>query len=479
VRLKVTQQKTEKNEAQVRGQMMKVKMRRALRGAVAATALVMAAGTASAESLRDALVAAYNNSNLLEQNRALLRASDEDVAVALSALRPQLNGVASITSSDQGSFVSGPQDIISSVQLQLDLLLWDGGATRLGVEAAKETVLAARAQLVGLEQNVFFNAINAYLSVQRDARTVTLQENNLRLITQELRAARDRFEVGEVTRTDVAQAEARLAGVRGELAEAQGNLAISRELYLVTVGRRPGQLQPVGALPEMPTTLDRARAIAERNQPAIRQAQHEIKVGELNAARARAEIKPRLSLNASAGHNSNIDNNSSIGLQMTVPIYQGGQLKALERRALAQVHASRANLNQTVLEARQQVSDSWSQLAVTKAQLQASDRQIRAAEIAFNGVREEAKLGARTTLDVLDAEQALLDARTNRVVFETEVFSAAYQLMASMGLLTVDGLGLPIKQYDPSEYYNAVKSAPVRRTKQGAKLDRILKRYEK
>lgn len=458
-------------------------LRKNVRGAAAGAAMLLAPvlmpATASAESLTDALVAAYENSNLLEQSRALLRVSDEDVAIALSVLRPQVNGFSSITSSDQATFSTGSGDLASTIQLQLDLLLWDGGSTRLGVEAAKETVLAARAQLVNLEQSVFLNAINAYLSVQRDARTVSLRENNLRLITEELRAAQDRFEVGEVTRTDVAQAEARLAGVRGDLAEAQGNLAISRELYVATVGRQPGRLEPIGALPPMPSTLDRARSIAERNQPTIDQAQHEIKVGELNAARARADIRPVISLNATAGHNSVIDNNSSVGLQMTVPIYQGGQLKALERRALAQVHAARANLNQTVLEVRQQVSDSWSQLSVTKAQLQASDRQISAAQVAFNGVREEAKLGARTTLDVLDAEQALLDARTNRVVFQTEVFSAAYELLFSMGLLTATELDLPIKQYDPNEYYNAVKSAPVPRTKQGTKLDRILKRYQK
>ena len=458
--------------------MDKMSYRRKATAALFAAALSFAPLGAAAETLNQALVSAYENSNLLEQNRAILRASDEDVAIALSALRPQISAISTINYRDQATGFAG-DNLTSSVDLQLDLLLWDGGSTKLGVEAAKETVLAARAGLVSLEQQVFLNAVNAYLSVQRDSRTVALRENNLRLITQELRAARDRFEVGEVTRTDVAQAEARLAEARGALAQAQGDLAISRELFKATVGRKPGRLKGVSALPKIPRSLDEALAISARNHIGIEQAKREIKVAEINEARARANIRPRIGLSASVGHSSSADNNSSVGLQMTVPIYQGGQLRALERRALAQVHSARANLNQVVLTSRQEVADSWSRLSVARAQLLSSDRQIRSAQIAFDGVREEARLGARTTLDVLDAEQALLDARTNRVVFETQVFAAAYQLLASTGMLTATELGLPVAQYDPNEYFNAVKSAPVPITKQGKKLDRILKRYQK
>ncbi|MEM7472966.1 MAG: TolC family outer membrane protein [Pseudomonadota bacterium] len=453
------------------------KMRNGSAGVLICSALALAPSTAVAETLRQALAAAYENSNLLEQNRALLRASDEDVAIALSALRPQLSAISRVTQADQASNFQGG-NLTSSVELQLQLLVFDGGATQLGVEAAKETVLAARAQLRAQEQNILLSAVNAYLGVRREERTVSLRESNMRLITQELRAARDRFEVGEVTRTDVAQAEARLAEARGQVAQAIGNLAIAREQYLAAVGRKPGSLSGALSLPKLPSNLEAARARAVRMQPSIDQAQHEIKAGELNAARAQKATTPQVSLSGSVGHNERTDNNSSLTLQLSVPIYQGGQLRALERRALAQVHSARANLKQTVLLARQDVADSWSQLAVARAQLQANERQISAAQVAFDGVREEAKLGARTTLDVLDAEQSLLDARTNRVVFETQVFSAAYQLLSSMGDLTVSGLGLPVEQYDPAEYYNAVKSAPIKRSKQGAKLDRILKRYE-
>lgn len=448
------------------------------------TATVILASTsfsATSETLNSALVAAYNNSNLLEQNRALLRATDEDVAVALSALRPQVSAQSTIRHSDiaTGGFTGGGGTLSSSIALSLELLLFDGGSTALGVEAAKEAVQATRQQLVGLEQQILFNAVQAYLSVLRDARVLSLRQNNMRLITQELRAARDRFEVGEVTRTDVAQAEARLAEARSSVVAAEGDLAISRELYRATVGRNAGNLDGIRSVPNLPGSLNRARAIGEQNSPSIKQAQHEVRTAEINVARAKANRRPRIGLSAEVGHSSGSDNNSAVTLSMNIPIYQGGQLSALTRKATAQVHASRSNLNQQVLNVRQSVSDAWSRLAVANAQLQSSERQIRAAQVAFNGVREEAKLGARTTLDVLNAEQSLLDARTNRVVFETQVYSAGYQLLAEMGQLTAAALKLPVKRYDPNEYFNVVKSAPVPTTAQGRKLDRILKRYEK
>lgn len=441
------------------------------------TALFGAASVAQGETLNSALTAAYNNSNLLEQNRALLRIEDEDVAIALSALRPQIALQSTIAQTDQASNLQGGS-LSSTISLGLDLLLYDNGSTALGVEAAKETVLATREALVAVEQQVLFNAVQAYVGVLGDTRVLRLREQNLRLVSQELRAAEDRFEVGEVTRTDVAQAEARLADARGILAAAQGDLAVSREFYRVTVGRDPGNLEGIRALPTLPSNTEAGVEVALRNAPAILQAQHQIKANELNAQRALADIGPTITLNGSVGHSSVVDNNSSVGLTMTVPIYQGGQLSALRRRALATVHASRANLNQQALLTRQTVADSWSQLLVANAQVRASEQQVAAAQIAFEGAREEAKLGARTTLDVLDTEQTLSDARTNRIVAETQVYIAAYQLVAATGMLTADALGLPVERYDPSEYYNSAKSAPVPSSEQGQKLNRILGRYQ-
>ncbi|SFR57100.1 TolC family outer membrane protein [Litoreibacter janthinus] len=431
---------------------------------------------ATAETLASALTAAYNNSNLLEQSRALLRAEDEDVAIALSALLPQISGRSTITLSNPATV---RDNLSSTISLTLDLLLWDAGKSALAVEAAKETVLAARSDLTQQEQAVLLDAVNAYVQVLRDQRVVQLRDSNLRLITQELRAARDRFEVGEVTRTDVAQAEARLAAGRGALVAAQGDLAITRELYKVTVGRAPSGLTGISRLPELPKSANAAKATAKRVSPLIEQVQHQIRANELNYAAAKASTRPTINFSGALSHSSTTNNNSSVGLTMSVPIYQGGQLSALVRKSLAAVHASKAVLNQTALVLDQNVANAWSRLAVANAQVLSADRQIRAAQIAFDGVREEAKLGSRTTLDVLDAEQALFDARTNRVVSETQVYSAAYGLLASMGLLTADNLKLKVDRYDPAEYYNAVKNAPVPSSKAGKKLDRILNRYQK
>ncbi|WP_281856090.1 TolC family outer membrane protein [Litoreibacter halocynthiae] len=430
----------------------------------------------SAETLASALTSAYDNSNLLEQSRALLRAEDEDVAIALSALLPSINARSTITLSDPSP---ARDNLSSTVALTLELLLWDAGRTQLAVESAKETVLAVRAELVQQEQAVLLDAVNAYVQVLRDQRVAQLRDSNLRLITQELRAARDRFEVGEVTRTDVAQAEARLAQARGSLVEAQGNLQITRELYKVAVGRAPVGLKGISRLPKLPASANAAKATAKRVSPLIDQVQHQIKANELNYAAAKAGTRPRITFNSALSHSSVTNNSSSIGLEMNVPIYQGGQLSALVRKSLAAVHGAKAALNQTAIVLEQNVANAWSRLAVANAQVTSSDRQIRAAQIAFDGVREEAKLGARTTLDVLDAEQVLSDARTTRVVSETQVYSAAYGLLAAMGLLTADNLKLKVQRYDPSEYYNAVKNAPVPSSKAGKKLDRILNRYQK
>lgn len=446
--------------------------------ALAGAFLTTGAMHASAHSLTQALVDAYNRSNLLEQERALLRSSDEDVAVAVSRLRPQISADATVqrSYSEEGA---NTQTLAETISITATMLLADFGRSQFAIEAAKETVLAGRAGLTRTEQSVLLDAVRAYVEVLRSMRLVSLRENNLRLITQELRAARDRFEVGEVTRTDVAQAEARLAQARGELANAQGDLDIAKELYRANTGVAPGPLKPITRLPSVPSSREAAVSMGLKMNPSVIQAQHTISANEFNVAAAKAAMRPQLTAQASAGHSSTIGNNSSIGLQLNVPIYQGGQLRALERRAKAVLQASRSNLHQVVRQTRQNVADAWSRLAVAQAQVRAADRQIRAAQVAFEGVREEAKLGSRTTLDVLNAEQALLDARTDRVVFQTQAYEAVYTLLAQMGMLTVSELNLPVKRYDPSEYFNAAKRAPVPVTKQGRQLNRILDRYGK
>jgi outer membrane protein len=457
-------------------------MRRTKRLVSAAIVMMgLLAAPASAQSLTDALIAAYRNSNLLEQNRAVLRAADEDVAIAVATLRPVVNFVARATASSAVRAGAGgvnvrSNDVSATLALSADLTLYDFGRGQIAIDAAKENVLAVRQALVGVEQRVLLSAVAAFMDVRSAAETVNLRENNVRLITQQLRATRDRFEVGEITRTDVAIAEARLAGARSNLAAAQGDLAVAREAYKAATGAYPGNaLRSPPGLPRIPRTLEEAQAIARNTHPSIKQSQHEVTASELNLARAVAVRQGQISGSASLSVDDGGRDTSSLSLSYQRPLYTGGRQSAQERQAAARRDAARAALHQTAADVMQDVGRSWSDLAVAFARIEASDRQIEASQTAYDGVRQEAELGARTTLDVLNAEQELLDARTTRIAADTARYVAVYRLLSSMGLLTVEHLGLGIPTYDPEAYYNAVRNAPRTRSVQGDQLDRVLR----
>jgi len=444
-------------------------------GLLAAGIGLGAAAPAAAETLTDALIWAYKTSALLDQNRALLRAADEGVPQALAGLRPVIRFVATAGYAEPRPITD---NLTTSVALTADLTLIDFGRTRFAVDAAKETVLATRQALIQVEQSVLLNAVAAYMSVIRASEFVRLRQNNVRLITQELRAAEDRFDVGEVTRTDVAIAQSRLAGARAGLVAAEGDLNVARENYNAVVGRYPGRLVRPPAPPLTADTVDGAKDIAVRGHPAIRQAQHEVTVAELNIGRAEAALKPSLSGNLTARRTQDSTRTDlSTTLTLSVPIYSGGSLSAALRAAIAQRDGARAALLQTTTDVAFAVGRAWSDLLVAQASTVANAEQVRAARVAYNGVREEATLGARTTLDVLDAEQDLLDARAALIEAETQQYVAVYTLLSAMGLLTVEHLNLGIATYDPSAYYNAVRDGTVRAVSpQGEKLDLILKR---
>lgn len=442
-----------------------------------------------AESLGDALASAYEHSGLLDQNRALLRAADEDVAIAISALRPILNWASSVTRSfgyansatfGGGYAGAGFQTDEMSFSLVAELLVYDFGATRLGVDAAKEAVLATREGLISVEQQVLFRALQAYVNYQRAAETVALRQNNLRLVGQELQAARDRFEVGEVTRTDVALAEARLASSRANLAAAQGDLMQAGEEYRSVIGHKPRNLQPVTRLPDIESNIDKAKSIAVRAHPEMRRAQYEVSVADINVRRADAAMKPNVTLSGRLSRTIDLQtpewsNTGSVSLDFSGPIYQGGRLSALARQARARSDAARGALHATRHAVAQDVGNALAVLRVAKASMEATQRQIRAARVAFRGVREEASLGQRTTLDVLTAEQELLDAETAYTSAVADRNIATYAVLSAMGLMTAEHLGLAVQQYDPAQYYNLIKTAPAKSI-QGDKLDRVLRK---
>ena len=454
-----------------------------------ALALAMTLGsvvTASAEALATALSHAYTHSGLLEQNRALLRAADEDVALAVSALRPVISWSSDVTrsfgstaSAASGFDFVGSATNTASIGILAEITLYDAGRNRLGVEAAKEAVLATRAALLSVEQQVLLRAATAFMEVRRTTEIVAIRRNNVSVITEELRAARDRFAVGDITRTDVALAESRLAAAESNLASAEGQYMAAVEEYRASVGKRPGALVAPAGLPRIPGDAEQAKAVAVRQHPDMIRVQHLVTANELGIAIAEAAMSPTLSLRGAMNLTENLDNDAasrtgSISLQAGGPIYQGGRLSALVRQAMARRDDARGNLHVVRHNIQQNVGNAYVQLTVARASRAASEAQVRAATVAFRGVREEATLGTRTTLDVLDAEQELLNARANLISAQVDETIAAYSVLASLGELTAASLQLNVPQYDPASYYNLVKAAPVK-SRQGAELDRVLR----
>lgn len=446
-------------------------------GGLVASMAALVPLSASADSLRQAMVDAYEHSDLLDQNRYLLRLQDEGVAQAVAALRPVFSFVASTSRDLVNETSSTTASIIG------EYVLYSGGSRTAALQAAREAVFGARQQLVSLEQQVLLDAVTAYIGVWRDAQVVDVRERNVRVITQQLRAARDRFEVGETTRTDVAQAEAQLAEARSALAAAHGAYEISRELFALAVGRYPNGLGGLGGLPGLPHTEEDAVALASQSHPSVLALQHEVTAADLAVDQARAAYRPTLTLDGrvteafESAIPGGTGTGASIGLTLTQPIYRGGQLYSFERQALAQAAAVRSSLNQQVRLNMQAVGTAWARMRIAHAQIQAAEQRIAAADLAFSGVQEEASLGARTTLDVLDAEQALLEARISRITAEGDLYSAAYSLLAATGQMTVTQLDLQIPEYDPDAYLGTFGGAPARVTSvQGERLDSVLER---
>lgn len=450
--------------------------RRSMGRFLAGVAIVAAmAGTspATAETLSDALVSAYRNSDLLEQNRALLRARDEGLAQAVAALRPVISFTADAGYSVlRNDGVTLNDDTTARLRLTSELAIYDGGNRRLGVEAANELVLATRAALVGVEQAVLLTAVQSFVDVRTATQTVALRESNVGVIEQQLRAAQDRFALGEVTRTDVAIAEARLAGARSALASASGDLAIARESYRLAVGAYPGALGAPADLAAPAPTLEGAIAIARTRQPTLVQARHLLAASEINVARAKAQMGPQLGVGGSVGIADTGAQSGSVQLSFSQPLYQGGTLSARLRAAIAQRDQDAAALHRAAAEIDRNVAQAWARLEVARASIAASEQQVAASQAAFESVSEEAQFGARTTLDVLNAEQELRDAETARLAAVAAQQKSAYGLLAAMGLLTVTDLRLGVPVYDVSAYHDAVRSAPV--SPEGARLDRIL-----
>lgn len=444
---------------------------RTLKSSIAPMALALglvSAGVsgAHAETLNEALGKAYANNPTLLSARASLRATDETLSQALSGYRPSVSasGTASAkqteTSSDPGNTIDTEPKTLT---LSLSQSLFAGGQTVAAVSTAENTILAGRANLQNTEQTVMLNAATAYLDVLRDQAVLDLNRSNEDVLRRHLEATRDRFEVGEITRTDVHQAEARLAGATANRIGAEGTLEASRATYENVVGEVPTDLeQPKLVLP-LPDDLGEALTIAEDGNPAIVSAIHTEKAAQDSIDSAKGQLMPSVDLTGSA--NRSLDTSSrgywsnSLEAKVTlnVPLYQSGSVYSQVRQARQQASAARLDVDQARRTVGEQVRQAWQNLQATRARIDSIETQVRAAETALEGVQREATVGSRTVLDVLDAEQELLDARVNLVTSQRDETVAALTLLSTLGRLTATDLNLAVDLYDTRRHYQDVR----------------------
>ncbi len=446
--------------------------------AVSVFALVAGAAPALADTLEWALVQAYQNNPVLNAQRAALRAQDEAVPQALSGYRPRVAVTASVGNQFQSTvarantsvgpvYTESHSDLTPhSVGVTATQTLFNGFQTANRTRQAEAQVSSGRATLAVTEQTVLLNAATAYMNLLRDAAILDLQRRNVEVLQEQLRQTRDRFNVGEVTRTDVAQAESRLAAGRAQVLSAESNYITSRATYRQTIGVDPGKLAPASPVDRYsPRTLAAAIEAGRQFNPNVAAAMFGIDVALLQVKINEGSLLPTVTGQVSVQQNyeSSLQAmqqfNASIVGQVTVPIYQGGQEYSLIRQSKETLGQQRISLDTQRDQVQQLVTQSWGQLEAAKAQIQATTAQVNSAEIALNGVREEARVGQRTTLDVLNAQQELVNARVALVTAQHDRVVASYALLAAVGGLAVQALGLKTTVYDPLAHYHQVRDA--------------------
>lgn len=441
--------------------------------AMLGSALACPASMIRAESLSDTLVTAYRTSPDVAAARADIKILAERAVQARAGGRLSLNAEAAVEAafeelSRQQQIGSGDRTDLffpNSVSLTAVQPLYTGGQVENATEAAETRITEQKAILTAVEQQVLFNAVTAYMDVRRDIQLVAIAENNIRVLSEQLRAAEERFEVGEVTRTDVEQARARLAAARSRLAAERGALEASRESYRQVVGDAPGELAPPPPIPDLPDGPDAAVAIALQENPTVIAARLEREATGSDVRAAMGALLPQVSLRGSldsfeadVGRDTRRLESATVGLVVTIPIWNGGENYSRVREAQAFAERASSEITAEMRAAAERVGVAWANLKAARAAIEAGVLEVRAAELAFEGVAEEAKVGARTTIDVLDAEQEALNARVELIRAQRTEYVAAYDLLAAMGKLTVEHLGLDVDEVDEvASYYQSVR----------------------
>jgi outer membrane protein len=438
-----------------------------------------------ADTLEGALVQAYQNNPQLNSQRASVRATDEGVPQALSGYRPRVTANASIgtqywdttTRSSTGPYITSATNPNPYTHLSGQMTPYTGGITATqtlfnGFQTANRTrqaesqVQAARELLRTTEQTVLLSAVTAYMNLLRDTAILDLQRRNVEVLQEQLRQTRDRFNVGEVTRTDVAQSESRLAAGRSQVLSAEATYKASVATYRQVIGVEPRNLAPGSPVDRFsPQTLAASVGVGTATHPQVTSAEYNVDVALQAVKVAEGSLLPTLSLQGSAQQSNEASLlslksfNALVVGQLSVPIYQGGAEYSLIRQAKETLGQRRLDLDTSRDSVRQNVVQSWGQLEAAKANIEATQAQVQASEIALNGVREEARVGQRTTLDVLNAQQELVNARVSLVSAQRDRVVASYTLLAAVGRLSPQVLSLRVPTYDAGVHYQQIRDS--------------------
>ncbi len=429
------------------------------------------ASPAGAESLAAALSSAYLNNPQIAAERASLKATDMGVTKAKSGWRPQVFANGSVTVGHQHVNrpplpATGQNYDLENVSITLTQPVFSGFRTIESVRQAKAAVRAGRQNLLAVEQKVLLDAATAYMNVVRDRQILQLRRRNITVLQEQLEATQARFRVGEITKTDVSQARAALAAARSAHAQARAALAASRAAYEQAVGHKPGRLAFPRHCPPVPRTLQAALARAARLNPQILAAAYNAAAAHHGVKVAFGALLPTVSLQAQlSASRSKYEGSGAAKVRdarimgtISIPLYQGGAAHAAVGEARHRADAADLGVHVARRAVRQQVYTAWSNLLATRQVISAASAQVAAARLALDGVRQEYKVGSRTTLDVLNARQTLLDARVSLVSARAAEMTAAYGLLAAIGDLTAHRLRLRVAVYDPTAHYRRVKS---------------------
>ncbi len=424
--------------------------------------------TAKAETLAEALASAYRDNPAVLAERARQRATDEQVPQALSGWRPTIIANGDAGPVYQRDHVDGSEIIkdnreTAGVSIELNQPIFRGFRTINETKRAESNVEAGRQNLSAVTQQVLFDASTAFMNVIRDRQIVNLRKKNVAFLREELRAAEARFKVGEITRTDVSQAKARLSGGISDLSTARSDLRTSAANYVRLIGHEPRKLTQAKILHRLPRDLNRAIGIAEQANPNVLAALNLEDASLHNTEAVKGNLLPTVSVvgrwayRTRAGIGSLHSEDATIFGAITVPLYQAGQVYSDVREAKQLSSQQRLLTLDVRRQVREGVVSAWHILIAARQTIKSFSDQVSANEFALEGVKQEALVGSRTTLDVLDAEQELLDSQVALVQARRDSIVAAYALLAAIGRLNAQDLKLPVETYDPAEHYSATR----------------------